>query len=357
MLEHDVLDPASAFSGHTSLDQLWHRWAAREVQKRALLSHYILDGSLSQLFDAPSTVRHTLNPVFTGADLMLFHIDNAEAWAADLRSPRQAPMQPFARLFQDLIAPEVGSWPPPQIPLSILNPLTLLEGLRILLMEWDESEQRAIGVLDMNSIALAIERLYSLLPGDSPDSVHLLARWHSLCIRACQICAKGLSPVASLPVLATRFGRRALLHAVALRQIAEQLPLASSSMPHFTLPLSLHSGATVLADLCTQAQNTVGLERCSLEQDIRWPDLGGLGLNPDAGFPEDQLATFPAYFRFVALGGIPTLNGAALGRHDLYPFSTALSVFGNTWPVSRALGDDILAKTHLDFPNRYGYAT
>lgn len=44
-------------------DYKWKLWAANELQLRALLAHYILDGQISQFSGHPTCVRHTTNPL------------------------------------------------------------------------------------------------------------------------------------------------------------------------------------------------------------------------------------------------------------------------------------------------------
>jgi hypothetical protein len=330
------------------LETRWRRWLARETERRALLAHYIIDGSLSSLFSAPPTVRHVVNPVICVADERIFMAESAESWEQECASNPHDAFQPLSTYYQSLLENTNPSTAHPLRALSTLNLHTMLEGLLSMIADWAENGGLGHGVTPLPVIADALVRFHDIFLADGSDISPLNAQWHSTCIYTIDKLGSA-SATSPQDVFDHPPGRRALLHAVSLRRIADSLPISSASMPHLTLPCSMRRGAVVLAQYLasdTHLRPHSAAERdFSLDEPPDWTALGSLGL--PSMYPVDLPETIPAgnvHRQYIVHGGHSTLAGADLGSHSLHPFVTVLEVVGAVWPVCRSFAEELHTK-------------
>ncbi|RSH80386.1 uncharacterized protein EHS24_008962 [Apiotrichum porosum] len=251
-------------------ERAWAQWAARETQKRALLAHYIIDGLLMSMGDSGTSTKHMLNPFLVAADDHLFMASTAASWRTQYRSSSTSTT--IADVYRDLFCPDERVIQLP--PSSPFTAQTVLEGLHSLIMDLEESQALSslpVGCVEMPDIARALDRFYQLYLDDAPNTLVLGARhadWFSL---PC--------------------GRRALLHANAIRLVAARLPIAAADMPHFSLPVSLYDAAKVfLRHLASTALGSPNATAVRLEEPTDWALLGTTGLvsRPGPGGPDGR---------------------------------------------------------------------
>lgn len=58
----------------------WRLWAAREIQLRVVLGHYVLDGQISQFSGDPTCARHTANPLGLPSSDCAFEANTVDEW-------------------------------------------------------------------------------------------------------------------------------------------------------------------------------------------------------------------------------------------------------------------------------------
>jgi hypothetical protein len=311
--------PQSLLAGdvvpQVSDDASWRKWAALEATKRIILGHCVTDGTISALFGVSPAARYTLHPVLLASDDQSFLASTLESCIAVL--PRSQPTT-----LSSFIGALLSAGQLPLIPPSPLNIQTVLECLNALVSDWDKSNGCAIGLTPATSLAKGLARLFPLIKA-YPVA---LARWHAVSIYSAETFWRLDS---ATPFQESPFARRALLHAVALRVMAEQLPIATSTFPDFTLPVSFFRGAMTLTKLPPSIGHSDNQPQLNLDLPIDWEELGLWGF-----VVEDNPSAMSAHKRFVLLGGNLSSRGALITYHDVQPFTAILSVFGRVWPAS-----------------------
>jgi hypothetical protein len=254
------------------LTEKWRRWAAHETQLRALLGHYILDSQISYYNGGPSGQRHASNPLRTPCDNIVFEASTVQEW---LLAKENAPIRSvtFAELFNILFSPEFDC-EYLESQLSSLAANVLLEGLKSLMMESDEVKGRVVGVPTKDEISDALARLHHCIEASQQmstlDHGNVLLRWHSVCLEAatdsvalcCQMCTDfdieqkvfGLTNYKKKKLInlkewtGTLGARRALLHAIAIWDILQDLPLGRSQS--INVPASIFTAAIIYCAYC-----------------------------------------------------------------------------------------------------------
>jgi hypothetical protein len=326
--------PPAGNSSHEALTYSWHLWVGLETQRRAIVGHYILDGHITHLFDFPTTTKHLANPYPLLADDATWGASTAEAWADCIRS--KGPSMSFAELFTDLFSArpfvEIRG-------LAGLTYATLLEGLLSLVTETRETPNKALGNLELLDMARAFTRVYTgLWERRDNDRVALLMRWHVIAISLLEC---NHDPTEGLPEVGRT--RLIFLHANAIRQLAEDLSFSSLSSPHFSIPYSVYKASTTLVKCVGvnfDTMSTLGKSRYSLEHHVDWPDLLQHGWDVPTWTDVDMTPERS----FVVQGAEVTIDGAAMGYHDLLSLATLLQAFGKTWDAAATLADDLASQ-------------
>ncbi|KAK2790773.1 hypothetical protein FQN53_008596 [Emmonsiellopsis sp. PD_33] len=283
----DNLPPSG--SSDMEKDYQWRTWASREIQHRALLAYYILDGLVAQITAEATSVRHTANQLGLPSNEATFEASTPDDWLVHMRSQHTSQMT-FRSIFRFLFSP---TGLPQQLDhsSSAFSIRVILEGLQSLLSECDEDDLIAVGTPIKSDLRRALSRVYkstnrtALL---SPDErLELLLRWHSICLDAAtsssllcnSVCARykitqhvlgskgSTTPPLDLAKWAhTENARRALLHAVAIQDIVEQLPRGRAHVIH--MPSSLFAAATVYSAFCL-----AGSTRVNLPHTVIWENV------------------------------------------------------------------------------------
>ncbi|KAL1968705.1 hypothetical protein VTN77DRAFT_1531 [Rasamsonia byssochlamydoides] len=246
----------------------WRTWVSREIQQRALLAYYILDGLLAQLSGEATSVRHVANQLTLPSSDAAFEANTADEWLAYIRTQRPD-NRTFRYIFRQIFP--TGGTPGSLEPVtSAFSLRVVLEGLQSLLSDCDDDDSgvAAVGVPGRPEVCRALVQVHgsinTSLSLSKEERLEILLRWHTICLDAVtsssmlfrQICStynleqhvcsggKGMRRGFDLVKWAhSGDGRRALLHAVAIQQIVEQLPRGRAHVIH--MPGSLFAAAIV----------------------------------------------------------------------------------------------------------------
>jgi hypothetical protein len=247
----------------------WQRWSASETQLRAVLGHYILDGQIAQFSGNATSAKHVSNPLPLPANEAAFEAKTAYAWILAMSKGERTNIS-FREIFLLLFdAPDYV----PVKHLSILSIRVLLEGIQSIVSEYYEAEGRAVGMPPKCDIARALLRLYqnhiSNMPLPTPEKLELLLRWHAICLNMAidsSVLGRTLCKYYNLQqhvfsgervssrqidlhaCVESINGRRALLHAIAIQEIVENIPVGRAHAIH--MPGAIFAAATIYSVRC-----------------------------------------------------------------------------------------------------------
>lgn len=246
--------------------KIWRRWAASEVQLRALLGHYVLDGQLTQFTAAPTCQRHTSNPLPFPSSDRLFFSSSLQEWMDVMQRE-----QPVQRTFRDFFlvlfdGPASTLFQDSQI--SLLAFQVTLECLQSLITDHNCAGCLTVGSPSLDAIEKVLSSMWHPITNAiyirSGDKLQLLLRWHAVNIdkainfnRLCKTLLTSLdiqqtvfsvnNVESSIVVLSTwarsRSAREALLHASEIRRIICDLPIRAVHAIH--IPITVFAAATV----------------------------------------------------------------------------------------------------------------
>lgn len=350
---YSLADVPSLEASDAQKNEAWRVWAAREVQSRAILGHYILDGQISQFSGNAPSARHVTNPLFTPSSEAAFFAVTADDWILEM-GKHGIPNRSFRELYISLFSPHTSML---EYPLSIFSVRVILEGMQSLVSDAQEGDGPAVGTPSKSTIAWVLVRLYKEHLGvsnqKSVENMELLVRWHAICLnlaspatilcqRMCIVYGVEQRLHREIRLPSGEFdlrgwsqsidGRRALLHAMAIQDLVERLPLGRSHAIH--LPAAIFAVATVYSARCIAALPTIQVPRS-----ILWEDVWAV----DANDPDIRTHSSSEMNAFLhsASDGIP---GESLKRnlmYDLNSLQITLSSMSLRWGVSHAM-DDIL---------------
>lgn len=162
-------------------DRCWKSWAAKEVQKRALLGHYLLDGLISRMSGEVS-VRHTANPLGFPNSEAAFEARTANEWLSTLRYQENAQTS-FRSVIRSLFIPGDHD----QVSRHTFSAFSLrvvLEGLQSLVLDCDSEEVPTIGVPTKSEIRGALSQVYDAIMNSSslsnPERLETLLSKYSI---------------------------------------------------------------------------------------------------------------------------------------------------------------------------------
>lgn len=242
----------------------WKCWLATEIQKRAILGHYILDGLIAQTSGNATSVRHVTNHIHLPVDDRIFEAKTADEWITRIQN--QGPSQlVFREIYISLF--DKTSTLSTQ-PLSRFSVWVVLEGLQSLVSDNNEACGHSVGTPSQLDIREALLQLYEghiqSMQYTVDDTHDIMLRWHSICIQTSvntkslglQICHEyaidqdlysdneNVAPGFDIRSwVNTVEARRALLHAISIYEITERLPFSRTHAIH--IPSAVFTAATV----------------------------------------------------------------------------------------------------------------
>ncbi|RFU27123.1 hypothetical protein B7463_g9215, partial [Scytalidium lignicola] len=286
-------------------DYQWRVWAAKQIQLRALLGHYTVDGLMGRMFGRPTSIRHAANRLGLPCSDALFEANSADEWLTVMNSEKSSPnktsITSFRAIFHSLFQPTDYSGIPTPLETTAFTALSLrvvLEGLQTFVSDSsDDDLGPAVGVPPIFEIRRALVKMHHIISLSqhlfSAEKLELLLRWHGICLDICvdssilckNVCSRygiaqyiwaGSGGEGELEMTkneldlirwaATDNARRALLHAIAIQEMIEQLPRGRAHVTH--IPTSLFAAATVYVVLCLG-----GLTQFNLPSEVEWKEV------------------------------------------------------------------------------------
>lgn len=320
----------------------WKVWASREIQNRALLGHYMLDGLITQMSGEPSSARHSSNHLGPPSSEAAFEAGTADEWLNHLRL-QQINQYSFRSLFRLLVSPADDTrWLGQTF--SAFSYRVLLEGLQSLISDCDDEAEAPVGVPTKNEICRALSRVHQGIVQhlclSTIDRLETLLRWHAisldavtssstLCRYMCSHCNIDQQVWANSKATKPDFdfvrwanspnGRRALLHAVAIQDIVEQLPRGRAHAIH--MPSALFAAATVYSVF-----SLAGLISVKLPSAVDWKDVVY-----DASLDGAELSVAAIgsdTSRYIYDAWNPEFGTVLTARNLLYEFNSMQKLFG-----------------------------
>jgi hypothetical protein len=312
----------------------WKLWAAREIQLRALLGHYVLDGQISQFSGDPTCARHAANPLGLPSSDSAFGANTVDEWITQMNAKRQHQTSFRAifcllfytpNIFQDL-----------DQDMSSFSIRILLEGLKSLILEDNEAGGPAVGTPTRHDTCRALGHLYGYIQRNThfstADRSETLIRWHAISLdsatESTQLCRKlchqlgikqnifggakkGMYAFDAKTWINTIDARRALLHAVAIHEIAEGLPIGRSRAIH--IPSSLFAAATVYCAFALAGASVLTLPYIAEWENVMTVDMN---LTPNGPLTPSSGTGFDV--KDFLYGVHPLTNAPSMTRNILY---------------------------------------
>ncbi|KAJ5541634.1 hypothetical protein N7494_006710 [Penicillium frequentans] len=340
----------------------WRIWAAREIQQRALLAYYVLDGLVAQMSGDGASARHVSNSLILPSSEPAFDASSPDEWLAHMHA--QKPDQSSFRVVFRSLFPPVGNFRALDYQFSAFALRVVLEGLQSLISDGDDHDL-AVGVPGQSDVRRALAQVHETismsLHFSAAERLEILLRWHTVCLDTMvnstvlsrHVCSRYDIPQhVSGGCRTTRPGfdlikwantedaRRAVLHAVAIQDIIEQLPRGRAHVVH--MPSSLFAAATIYVVFTLAGITTVNLPRTIVWQDalLSHSDLhlGHDDIRPPSG-SETR--------RFVATDqGIPPVFAGGAIRNLLYELNSIQKLFrclSSQWGIAHDM-EDIVAQ-------------
>ncbi len=266
----------SADASVAEKNHAWRIWAAKEIQQRALLGHYVVDGLISKMSGENPSVRHAANQLSLPSTEAAFEARTADEWLSEIRS-KETGQYSFRKIISSLFSPTQTNLINPSF--SAFSLRVILEGLQSLASDCD-SDEALIGVPTKSELRKALAHVHESISSNhhipEVERLELLLRWHAICLDTCKdsavlcrsVCSRyritqtvcggspnGVPPMDLISWANTEDARRALLHAIAIQEIVEQLPRGRAHVIH--IPSTLFASATLYCVFSLAGQATV----------------------------------------------------------------------------------------------------
>lgn len=349
----------------------WKTWAAKETQRRAILGHYILDGLIAQSSGSAPSTRHVINSIGTACREAAFSAQTVEEWIAEMQSSMLVE-QPISSIYASLLSPKYTSSP---IPLSEFSISVVLEGLQSLVSDLHEATPPAIGITSQREIISALINIYEgnivtvgLRP--PPECLPLLLRWHTISLelnapstalfqsirsahKSLKLSSRGPmnNHIQQKPIDMDRWaksaaGMRALLHAIAIKQLLCDIPPSRALAPH--IPNAIFASATIFSVMCL-----CGIFTVKLPTHFRWQDAWGTVLNQSppvysplgisvGGHTEEETSADDVLENLDAGGTVPVKTVHLLNDINFLQLSLKTTI-ASRWTLSAEM-DDIIGQ-------------
>ena len=263
----------------------WRAWIAVEIQRRTLLGIYIIDAQLARYAGADPIGKHVTNPLpFTG-NHAAFQARTEDSWIKEMRTTQTCPPT-FREVFLSLFK-SISSVPACEEHLPIL---AIMEGFQAILSERKAAHGVALGLPSVEEIVdacLRLRKTYLTPTRNLVENKELSLLWHNFCLdlasdsvsicqRLCRVFGvpqslflgtrESADPVELKDWVDTVDARRALLHAAAIQELAEELTLGRAYPAH--APAAIFAAATIFCAYSKYGKSTI-----TIPADIDWEEV------------------------------------------------------------------------------------
>ncbi|PYH95320.1 hypothetical protein BO71DRAFT_418671 [Aspergillus ellipticus CBS 707.79] len=259
-------------ASHSIKHAAWLKWATIETQRRAILSHYILDGLISQASGSPASARHLINSIKTACSDAAFLAKTADDWIVEMEKSSSTQI-PISEVYVSVFSPQYTSSP---MSLSGFSTSIIIEGLQSLISDLHETSGPVFGAVSETQIIQALLNLYegdlSQRPAIHDDSFQLMLRWHTVCLELAPLGGMatkedGLSFDISRWANSSN-AMRAVLHALAINRIINQIPFKQAHAPH--IPAAIFASAVVMGGWCLAREEELHVLRVHLLNEMNF---------------------------------------------------------------------------------------
>jgi hypothetical protein len=320
-LYHECLDHlADAGRNADDLETQWEEWVARETLKRTIVALYLLDSTIVSMTNALPTAQHPLNPLQQPSNDPVYRATTAAEWAFIRVTEPQVGEYSLGSLF----SPFISGAPMPQS-MTRFAYGALLEGIYSMLVIEIEGLRFGASLQEVSKLNYALDRFYAEYLVNNLEEVVLLLRWHAVCMTTNMARARIENTLSSRHVFATTAGRRAFLHANAVRQVIRTCVL--TTVQSIILPVTLYNSATVLLDY-TCYSNEDATNHLHLERSTDWTRIG-LSQSMMARTSDE---TDHVQFLFDLEGPwTASISSLCLSTSDISPLIAVLGVMESVW--------------------------
>ncbi|KAF2719503.1 C2H2 type zinc finger domain protein [Polychaeton citri CBS 116435] len=334
---YDITRLPSLSAPKAEKEYQWKLWVAREIQQRALIALYILDGLISHMSGNSTSVRHTSNNLQLPSSEVVFREPHVDGWLARMHQAELG-QGTFRQIYQQMFSPSedfwimINDW-------SVLSLRVILEGLQSMIADSDPDDGAILNAPTSSDFSRALSQLYDNIAHRAAlsdvERLEVLLRWHAVCLEAVtkspQLCKfictrwdiqQEVWPNSNVRARQynlqqfanSRDGRRAILHAAAIQDIVERLPRGRAHVTH--MPSSLFAAATVYSAFTLAGHSTV-----KHPINIEWTQtLAELDIRPPGEFSETV--------RFI-LGNVTALERSCCTTRTLsYEMNSMQKLFG-----------------------------
>ncbi|KAL1297157.1 hypothetical protein AAFC00_004733 [Neodothiora populina] len=344
-------------ASHAEKDRSWRIWAAKEIQCRTLLAHYIMDGQIAQMSGDPTSTRHAANQLGLPSSDSAFAATNADEWLIEMQSHSETQVS-FRCIFRHLFSP-TDLMKQIQYRFTAFTLRVILEGLQSLVSDCEDIDGAVVGVPSRSDVRAALAKMYECITHNTSlsaeDAMETLLRWHSICLDAAtdsallcrQLCARynveqqvlggGKSIRPGFDLLhwtRTDDARRALIHAITIQNIVEQLPRGRAHVIH--MPSALFAAATVYSVF-----SLAGFSTIHMPLSIDWKDALFTEVDPCVilGQLSGSAATSETR-RFVRGERLPPSGSFAASKNLPYELNSMQKLFrclSSQWGVAHEM--------------------
>lgn len=346
--------PDMAMSAEEKYD-MWKAWANVESCRRTTLGLFMIDAQLARYNGGLPVGKHVLNPLSCATPDSIFNAATADDWVLEMNRNWKRPPS-FRELYLSIFDVESAREMPLKSPFSVA---VLLEGIQAVISERSAASGNAVGIPSDHNITQALLNLWTSCletPNSDVDMLELRLRWHTLCLdlsvdsvqlfrKICDrsseqnvFCA-GQTPLGasedSTDWTQSVGGRRALLHAVAIQDLAGRLYLGRAYAA--STPSTIFAAATVYCAFCHAGQAEI---RVPGQVDWRLVYV-------NSTFEKDVASNISSYRQFLQGDELQSSYKSIHLRHSLYQFQAMLQTISSQWGIAGEMRDLLLPWTLL----------
>jgi hypothetical protein len=240
----------------------------------------------------------------------------------------------------------------PLLNLPSFSVSVVIEGLQSLISEANEVGDCCFGVVTRQQIIQGLLNLYNanILPSFNSDNRRysdIIIRWHTVCMEAAApstrlykaICDRynvpqelgGISTTKPMQKLDIEYwvksadSMRALLHAVEIIRLLNDIPLAQAHAPH--LPIAIFASAVVVSSVCLLDSNILDVPRIP-----DWEDVWGQIPRPETVHEPTKPPPFdsPEFLRALQTSSVCSINLI----NELNFLQLAVKTIASRWGIS-----------------------
>ncbi|KAK5220577.1 hypothetical protein LTR72_007199 [Exophiala xenobiotica] len=320
---------------------LWKHWATLETSRRTLLGIFMVDSQLARFTGGVPIGKHLQNPLASAAPDSIFRAAKVDDWISEMKR-QWKPLPLFRELYLTIFNMENLRDMPSR---STFSTAVLLEGVQAVILERRHAGGNAVGAPSERQIAQALNCLHNncLETPATVNTLELHLRWHTLGLdlfvdsvqlfrRSCgqttrqDVFWAGQKLSASTEDLnnwtKSVNARRSLLHAVAIQDLTERLPLGRSFAA--STPSAVLAAATLYYAFCSQGQLEIKVPR-----EVDWKMM-----------PDDPMGSTSAGSRSQQfLAGQPMQSNYRVlnVRHSLFLLRGMLQTMSLQWGIAKEM--------------------